>query len=556
MDRQPRGYFAVEADCQGEGQRYAYALDGETPRPDPLSRWQPEGISGPSAVFDAGRHAWGDRAWKGVRRDDLVVSEVHVGTFTQGGTFLSALERLPDLLDVGITCVELMPVGQFPGVRNWGYDGVFPFAVQNSYGAPGDLQRFVDECHRLGLAVILDVIFNHFGPEGNVFPRFGPYLSDRTKSDWGPAVNYDGKACDPVRAMVLDNVRMWVREFHVDGLRIDAADQIYDRSPRHILSEMAEVAHEEADRRGFPALVFGETDQNDATRYLNSLAKCGYGLDVVWNDDFHHAAHVVLTGETNGYYADFADGPSAMAKAFERVYVNDGNYSRFRDRRHGAPAIEFPGDLFLAFTQNHDQIGNRLKSDRHAASVSHPAARLGVGLLLLAPRIPLLFQGQEYGETNPFPFFCDFHDPELIRAVRDGRKAEFASFGWDQEPPDPLARSTRDMAVLSWRWDDPFRSGMRALTRDLIAMRRGSSALRDFQHPQTTVHGGGAVLEVVRGSGLRIVFNLAEEARPIPDPLQKKSPSFRSEVANYASAANPVQGVLSPREFQVFGDLA
>ncbi len=507
-------------------------------------------------MFDAGRHAWSDRDWKGVERDDLVVLEVHIGTFTPSGTFLSALERLPALLDIGITCVELMPVAQFPGSRSWGYDGVFPFAVQDSYGGPGELQRFVDACHGLGLAVILDVIYNHFGPEGNVFPRFGPYLSDRTKSDWGPAVNYDGGGCDAVRAMVLDNAWMWVRDFHVDGLRLDAADQVYDRGPRHILSEVAEVAHAEADRRGFPVLVFAETDQNDAQKYLYPAERGGYGLDVLWNDDFHHAAHVVLTGETNGYYADFAEGPRTMAKALERVYVNDGNYSPFRDRRHGAPAVEFPGDRFLAFTQNHDQIGNRLKSDRHCASVSHATARLAAGLLLLAPRIPLLFQGQEYGETNPFPFFCDFRDPELIHAVREGRKAEFSSFGWDQEPPDPLAQSTRDMAVLSWRWDDPFRSGMRALTPGSVGLRRTSPALRDFRHARAIMHGDGSVLEMIRGSGLRVAFNLTEEVRPLPDPLRDQIPSFRSEVAEYGSDAQPSEGMLSTREFQVFGDMA
>ena len=552
-----RGFHEVEADVSEAGQRYAYSLDGEAPRPDPRSRAQPDGAFGFSEVV-AEDFVPRD-AWNGIDRNNLVVSEVHVGTFTAQGTFDAAIGQLDSLRHLGINCVELMPVAEFAGERGWGYDGVLPFAVYHGYGGPDGLRRFVHACHSRKMAVILDVIYNHFGPEGNVLPRYGPYFSERTKSDWGPAVNYDGPGSDAVRAMVVDNVRMWVREYGVDGLRIDAADQIYDRSPRHILADAGEVAHREAETRGYPVHVFAETDLNDARRFLGSTDEGNYGLDGYWNDDFHHAAHVVLTGETSGYYSDFADGPRALAKTFEKVFVNDGSYSPFRDRRHGASAAGFSLDRFLAFTQNHDQVGNRLKSDRFAASLPAPSVRLGVGLLLLAPRIPLMFMGQEYGETNPFPYFCDFADAELVEAVREGRASEFRHFGWTETPPDPFAESTRDSAVLSWTWEgNAFREGMRRLHRDLIALRRDRMALLDFSRPVVALAEDGSILEVERGSataeGLRILFNLTDEPRALDAGLAGATPIFRSEVRDYGSEAEPRAGWAQPREFLIFAE--
>ncbi|MBX6315150.1 MAG: malto-oligosyltrehalose trehalohydrolase, partial [Isosphaeraceae bacterium] len=536
--------------------------------PDPCSRWQPEGINRPSAIWFPEQFSWDEGSWTGIDRRDLVFYELHVGTFTPEGTFDAILPRIPVLRELGITAIELMPVGQFPGSRSWGYDGVFPFAPQQSYGGPEGLHRLVEACHRLGMAVFLDVIYNHFGPDGNVFPTFGDYLTEKYKTDWGPAINYDGPGCDSVRAMVLENVRLWIRDYHCDGLRLDAADQIYDRSPRHILSEIVEVAHREAERLGRRVHVFAETDLNDAPRFLHPLERGGYHLDGHWNDDFHHAAHVVLTGETNGYYIDFAAGPPALAKAFERVFVNDGNFSPFRRRRHGTTATMFPGDRFLAFTQNHDQVGNRLRSDRYAAFLPPSAVRLAAGLLMLAPRLPLLFMGEEYGETNPFPFFCDFEAPELVEAVRKGRKAEFAHFNWEEEPLDPVAASTRDAAVLSWSWDDPTRAGLRALYRDLLQLRRESPTLRDFRHARARIldePGARDVLEVLRGGlepdptpELRIYFNLSGEDRALPIDLAGELPAFRSELAAYG-APEPEADVrftqLRPHEFLIFGPL-
>jgi maltooligosyltrehalose trehalohydrolase len=532
----------------GVGDRYGYALDGGAVLPDPLSKWQPDGINTPSAVIFPEHWAWNEGGWKGIDRRDLVFYELHVGTFTQEGTFDAIIPRIDALRELGITAIELMPVAQFPGRRSWGYDGVFPFAPQNTYGGPLGLKRLVEACHQKGMAVVLDVVHNHFGPEGNVLPYYGDYLTEKYKTDWGDAVNFDDRGCDAVRAFVLENVRMWIRDYRFDGLRLDAADQIYDRSPRHVLSEIAEVAHDEGAKLEKPVHLFAETDQNDAPQYLH-----GYGLDGHWNDDFHHAAHVVLTGETEGYYVDFADGPKALAKVYSSVFLNDGTYSPFRDRRHGTKATEFSGDRFVAFTQNHDQVGNRLKSDRYAATLSAAAVRQAAGILLLAPRLPLIFMGQEYGETNPFPFFCDFSCPKLIDAVRQGRAAEFAAFGWAEPPPDPFAESTRDSAILSWRWETPQREGLRRLYRDLLRLRRQWPALGDFSHARTELLRDQAILHVRRGgeTGLSILFNLTDTAEALPSEFDPSRITFRSESPEFGGKNSGQPAELRPREFVI-----
>ena len=558
-----RGYFEVEADDARTGRRYAYSLDGGAPLADPLARWQPDGAHAPSAVCFTDRFEWDEGGWQGTaERADLVFYELHVGTFTREGTFDAVIPRLAALKELGITAVELMPVAQFAGTQGWGYDGVFPFAPQHSYGGPEGLQRLVAACHRAGLAIFLDVVYNHFGPDGNLFPQFGDYFNERYKTDWGPAINYDGPHCDPVRQMMLDNVRMWVRDYRFDGFRLDAADQMYDRSPSPILAEIAEVARREATAHGRPVHLFAENDFNQAGRFLEApdAAGAGFGLDGVWNDDFHHAAHVALTGDATGYFADFAPGPQALAKVMAHVYVNNGCYSPFRDRRHGAAAEKYPGDRIVAFTQNHDQIANGNAGERHAAKLPPAATRLAAGLLLLAPRLPLLFQGEEYGETAPFHYFCDFEGDELIDAVRKGRAKEFEYFGRGEPPPDPVAASTRELAVLSWQWeDDAFRAGMRRLYQELLQLRRETPALQDFSHRPTRLHEPGDVLELRRGpdsgpagSNLRVLFNLSAQTRPLPADLQGIEPLFRSEVERFGSSESPAANTLAPHEFAVF----
>ena len=564
MHASGRGYFEAEADDAKPGRRYAYRLDGGDALPDPLSRWQPDGAHGASAVFFTDRFEWDEGGWQGIaHRADLVFYELHVGTFTQQGTFDAVIPRLAELKDLGITAVELMPVAQFAGTQGWGYDGVLPFSPQHSYGGPQGLQRLVAACHRAGLAIFLDVVYNHFGPDGNVFPQFGDYFNERYKTDWGPAINYDGGHCDPVRQMVLDNVRMWVRDYRFDGFRLDAADQMYDRSPSPILAEIGDVARREAAALGRTAQLFAENDFNQAGRFIEppGPAGAGFGLDGVWNDDFHHAMHVALTGDATGYFADFAPGPQAAAKVLAEVYVNNGCYSPFRDRRHGAPATAYSGDRIVAFTQNHDQIANGNAGERHAAKLPPAATRLAAGLLLLSTRLPLLFQGEEYGETAPFHYFCGFEGEQLVDAVRKGRANEFRYFGRTEPPPDPIAPGTRDMAVLSWQWgNDPFRAGLRRLYRDLLQLRRESAALRDFTHRPAQVSGElGTVLDCLRGPvddaavpNLRTVFNLADGPRPFPADLFGRQPMFRSEIAHYGSSQPVAPDVLAPHEFAVF----
>jgi maltooligosyltrehalose trehalohydrolase len=495
-----------------------------------------------------------------VAREDLVFYEVHVGTFTPQGTFEAVIPRLESLRDLGITAVELMPVAQFPGTRGWGYDGVHLYAPQNSYGGPHGLQRLVDACHRAGLAVFLDVVYNHLGPEGNYLHDFGPYFTDRHRTPWGPALNYDGAGCDPVREFVLDNVRLWIGAYHLDGLRLDAIHAIYDMSPRHILREIKEAADAAAARQGRRVHVIAESNLNDV-RILQPPERGGDGLDAQWSDDFHHAVHSHLTGERQGYYVDFGKACD-FAKLFERTFILDGVYSLFRERRHGAPAGDLPGDSFVIAIQNHDQVGNRARGDRLSTLVSRPAQRLAASLMLLAPHLPLLFMGEEYAEAQPFLFFCSFLDGRLIANVREGRRREFAAFAWQGEVPDPQAESSFNQSRLTWSWPDgTHQAGVRRLYRDLLRARRRWPALKNYQ--QRSARLVGSALELIRGGAapepgvtLRISFNLTAEAQPLPPfSVNQEAVLFSSEAKPYGGQREDVggPGALLPFECLVFG---
>ena len=537
------GDFSVRLPDIVEGQRYAYRLDGSAERPDPCSLWQPDGVHAPSAVVRPETFAWTDGRWGGVPRRHLVFYELHVGTFTPDGTFEAIIPRLPALRELGVTALELMPIAQFPGARNWGYDGTFLYAAQASYGGPRGLQRLVDACHAAGLAIVLDVVYNHFGPEGNYLGEFGPYLTDHHQTPWGAAVNYDGPGSDAVRAFVLDNVRMWLEEFHLDGLRLDAVHAIYDLGARPILRAIQEVADDAAGRMGRPLHVIAESDQNDP-RLLAAAARGGYGLDAQWADDFHHAVHAQLTGERQGYYEDFG-AAWQVARALETPFVYAGDYSVHRRRHHGAPLPPDLGpDRFVVCVQNHDQVGNRARGDRLSALVREPAAqRLAACLLLLSPHLPLLFMGQEYGAEHPFPFFCSFGDEGLMQAVRDGRAREFAAFAWQGEVPDPGAEATFASARLDWSWPDGTpRAGLRQLYRDLLTARREWPALRDPARRAARVlpdPAAGPVLELTRGDAasggaLRALFNLAGTPQPVPEgSLPGGRATWSSEQARY-----------------------
>jgi maltooligosyltrehalose trehalohydrolase len=541
MSRGEAGDFSATLRDIPDGQRYTYRLDGGAERPDPCSLWQPEGVHGPSAVVRPETFTWTDARWGGVPRRHLVFYELHVGTFTPEGTFDAIIPRLPALRELGVTALELMPVAQFPGSRNWGYDGTFPYAAQNSYGGPRGLQRLVDACHAAGLAIVLDVVYNHLGPEGNYLGEFGPYFTDHHRTPWGAAVNYDGPGSDAVRAFVLDNVRMWLEEFHLDGLRLDAVHAIFDLGARHILRAIQEVADDAAARMGRPLHVIAESDQNDP-RVLVGAERGGHGLGAQWADDFHHAVHAYLTGERQGYYEDFGSAWQ-IARALEMPFLYAGDYSVHRGRRHGAPLPPDLGpDRVVVCVQNHDQVGNRARGDRLSTVVREPAAqRLAACLLLLSPYLPLLFMGQEYGEEHPFPFFCSFGEARLMQAVREGRRGEFAAFAWQGEVPDPGAEATFASARLDWSWPEGSpRAALRRLYRDLLAARRAWPALRDAAHRTARVLPDaetGPILELNRGEtddgALRALFNLSARPQPLPDPAREVRVAWSSEHGHY-----------------------
>jgi maltooligosyltrehalose trehalohydrolase len=472
------GYRAVSVPDLPVGSRYRYVLDRVGERADPASRAQPEGVGGPSAVVDLASHAWQDGGWTGRPLAEYVLYELHIGRFTAAGTLEAAARELPPLRSLGVTAVELMPVGTFPGRRNWGYDGVFPYAVQESYGGPTALQAFVDQAHRADLAVVLDVVYNHLGPEGNVLADFGPYFSDRHRIPWGAAINFDGPGSDDVRRYFLENALMWFIDFHIDALRLDAVHAIPDASATPFLEELASAVHEESGRRGQrPFYLIAESDQNDPRLLLPPTAG-GFGIDGQWADDFHHALHVLATGEIQGYYADFT-APTALATAFERPFVYAGDRSLYRGRRHGRAIPDLAPERFVVCAQNHDQVGNRARGDRLAAGIPFERWKAVMGATLLSPYLPLLFMGDEYAETRPFPFFTDYSDPSLGRAARDGRREEFAAFGWPPvEVPDPQAPSTYAGAVLDrTARARPPHSFAETFVARLLALRRTHPAL-------------------------------------------------------------------------------
>jgi maltooligosyltrehalose trehalohydrolase len=512
------------------GARYQYRLDGERYRPDPVSRWQPEGVHGPSAVVDPDEFVWTDQAFTGHALGDLVLYELHVGTFTPAGTFEAVIRNLGALVDLGVTAVELMPVAEFPGSRNWGYDGVHLYAPQSTYGGPHGLRRLVDACHAKGLAVFLDVVYNHLGPEGNYLAEYGPYFTDRYKTPWGGAVNFDGPDAAGVRRHFIENARSWVREFHIDGLRFDAIHALYDASPVHVLTELAEVGRAEARQLGRRFHVIAESHDNDRTLVLPAEAG-GIGLDAVWSDDFHHAAHVRLTGERGGYYVDFAD-PLLLPKAIAEGFAFQGQRSEYFGGVRGTPSADLDGEHFVVFLQNHDQVGNRAQGDRLGSTVPFEAIKAAVAILCSVPAVPLLFMGEEYGETAPFQFFTSFLDRELMDAVRRGRAAEFSRFAWQGTLPDPgepatFVRSRLNHALAS----APRHRELRDYYRAWLALRRAHPALGSGGKQRTTaaLDEDDAVLTVSRlgpaGEQVRLVANLTGDRRRLPASLS--APEWR-----------------------------
>jgi len=496
------------------GTDYAFVLDGGEPLPDPASRWQPFGVHGASRVYDQDAYDWHDSAWRGRDLTAAVVYEAHVGTFTAGATFDSAVERLPDLVALGVTHVELLPVNAVNGIWNWGYDGVCWYAVHEPLGGPDGLKRFVDAAHGLGLAVVLDVVYNHLGPSGNHLPRFGPYLTTG-RNTWGDLVNVE----DPqVRRFVIDNALMWLRDFHVDGLRLDAVHALHDSSPTHILAQLAGEVDALAGQLGRPLTLIAESDLNDPVM-ITPRADGGYGLAAQWADDVHHAWHANLTGETDGYYCDFGE-LSALAKAYTGAFVHDGTHSTFRGRAHGRPIdpARHRGWQFVVCLQDHDQVGNRAAGERLPELTTPALVRAGAVLLLTAPFTPMLWMGEEWAASTRWPFFTSHPQPELARATGEGRLAEFAGHGWDvdsmRDPQDPQAYRG---AVLDWaERAAPGHAEVLDLYTRLLALRASEPDLRDtdLRRVRVTYDEEQRWLVVVRG-GFRVAANLAGVERTV-----------------------------------------
>jgi maltooligosyltrehalose trehalohydrolase len=451
-----------------DGDRYAYVFDDGLAVPDPVSRFLPEGVHGPTAIVDPAAFLWNDHEWRGLKLRDYVIYELHIGTFTPEGTFDSAIGKLEYLRQLGVTVIEIMPVAACPGSRDWGYDGVSPYAVQANYGGPEAFKRFVDAAHGIGLAVMLDVVYNHLGPEGNYLPKFGPYFTAHHQTPWGEAVNYDSVGSEHVRRYMIENALYWIREYHLDGLRLDAVQTIKDDSPKNILAEIQEQVQKLARELDRAVCVIAETDENDS-RYTKAIADGGCGLDAVWSDDFHHALHAFFTGERQGYYQDFGD-PQDIVRALRDGYVFQGEYFRFWHARRGTSAKDVPLPANVICTQNHDQVGNRAKGERLSAMIPRGARKLSAALLLLAPHTPLLFMGQEYDETAPFQFFADFQDPALKKAVSKGRRSEFKDFNF-YEVPDPEDPATFERSKLTWA-DGPQNRDMLEWYRQLLQLRK------------------------------------------------------------------------------------
>ncbi|MEO6886146.1 MAG: malto-oligosyltrehalose trehalohydrolase [Jatrophihabitantaceae bacterium] len=497
------------------GTDYAYLLDdSEQPLPDPASRWQPEGVHRPSRVYDQATYCWSDDAWPGRALDAAVIYELHVGTFTPGATLDSAIDRLDHLIDLGITHVELLPLNAVNGVWNWGYDGVGWYAVHESYGGPDALKRFVDACHSRGLAVVLDVVYNHLGPSGNYLPEFGPYLKTG-RNTWGELVNVEEPA---VRRFIIANALMWLRQFHIDGLRLDAVHALQDASPTHILAELSAQVDSLAVELGRPLSLIAESDLNDPV--MISPRPAGHGLTAQWADDVHHALHATLTGERQGYYCDF--GPlSVLAKVLTTPFLHDGTYSTFRGRVHGVPVdrAKLSGAQFVVCLQNHDQVGNRAVGDRLPETLSPALLRVGAVLLLTAPFTPLLWMGEEWAASTRWPFFTSHPEPELAEATGKGRVAEFATHGWDVrqmiDPQDPAAYRG---AILDWaELDEAPHASMLSCYRELIALRAGEPDLRDGDLTRVRVEYDEVErwLVVHRGA-FRVVVNLSAVSRTVP----------------------------------------
>ncbi|RKS76317.1 maltooligosyl trehalose hydrolase [Actinomadura pelletieri DSM 43383] len=551
MNASDSGWWRADVQDAAHGTDYGFILNGaDEVLPDPRSPWQPNGVHGQSRVYDHERFSWTDRQWHGRPLPGSVLYEMHVGTFTPEGTFDAAVERLDHLVSLGVDAVELLPVAAFPGRRGWGYDGVHLWAPHEPYGGPDGLKRFVDAAHARGLAVVLDVVYNHLGPDGNRLAGYGPYFTDSHTTPWGEAVNFDQEGSDEVRAFVVQNALMWLRDYHFDGLRLDAVHAITDHSAVHILEELARAVAGLSAHLGRELFLIAESDLNDP-RLVTSREAGGHGMDAQWSDDFHHALHAALTGERQGYYCDFGS-LETLKKALTNVFVHDGTMSTYRGRHHGRPVDvqKTPAHRFIGFLQNHDQIGNRAAGDRigtvlESARIAPSMLKVGAALFLLAPFTPMLFMGEEWGASTPWCYFTDHQTPELARAVTEGRRREFARHGWTDDVPDPQAVETFRRSVLDWTEPDrPHHRDLLEWHRSLLALRRSRPELNDPRLTGTTVE---TTPETPEGStdrwlimwrgGVCVAANLGET--PVDLPISPPARAPEAARPRLLLASNP-----------------
>ena len=505
-----------------DGTDYAFVVDGSDPLPDPRSAWQPNGVHGPSRVFDAGQHDWSDTAWPGRDVRGAVAYELHVGTFTPQGTLDAAIDHLPHLAELGVEVVELMPVAAFPGVHGWGYDGVALYAVHDAYGGPAALQRFVDAAHGAGVAVCLDVVYNHLGPSGNYLMRYGPYFTDTHHTPWGWAVNLDAPGAEGMRAFIIDNAMRWFEDFHVDALRLDAVHAMVDDSERHLLAELSDTVADLAGRLGRPLSLVAESDLNDPTM-IAPTAEGGLGMTAQWADDVHHALHSWVSGERHGYYVDFGSA-ATLAHALTRVFVHEGGWSTFRDRPWGAPVPPgTDGHRFVVFAANHDQVGNRAMGDRPSARLHPGRLAVSAAAVLTSPFTPMLFMGEEWGASTPFQYFTDHAEPELVEGIRRGRTEEFAGHGWAElyggapDVPDPQSVDTVAASRLDWaEREQPRHARLLAWHRTLIALRRSEQALASGTIGADVVAAPDDTWVVLHRGDLRVVLHTGEHPASVP----------------------------------------
>ena len=488
MNKDSNGYWKAVAEEAYPGTRYCYRLNDECDRPDPASFYQPEGVHKASEIIDHADFQWEDSIREIIPLEKMIIYELHVGTFTPEGTFEGIISKFDYLKELGVNAIEIMPVSQFPGERNWGYDVAYLFAVQNSYGGPQGLKRLVNACHKRGLSVILDVVYNHFGPEGNYIAEFGPYFTEKYRTPWGKAINFDDAYSDWVRNFFIQNSLYWFEHYHMDALRLDAIHGIYDMSAKHILQELSEEVEEFSKKQGRNFYLIAESDLNDV-RVIRKRQSGGYGVHAQWCDDFHHSVHTLLTGENTGYYADFGK-IRHLVKCFKEGFVYSWEYSNYRKRRHGSCSRDIPANQFVVFIQNHDQVGNRMLGERLSGLVSFEALKLAAAVLLISPYVPLLFMGEEYAEESPFLYFVNHSDPVLIKAVREGRRKEFESFQWKQEMHDPQSVETFLKSKLKWenRNKDQHKA-MFDFYRELIKLRRELPELANLDKNNLKISG-------------------------------------------------------------------